>query len=123
MIYERSKINPCLTNNMAGVDNIKGRNFEIPACGGFQISGPARDLEEYFVVGKETEVYRDLEDLTMKIQYYLEHDDEREVIARAGYERAVKDHAYDKRFAAIFDEIVPGWRLAGSGGTSSLDDS
>lgn len=108
-IYSRSKINLCLSNNMTGVDNIKGRNFEAPACRGFLISGPARDLDEYFEIDKEVVIYRDLDDLVYKIQYYLEHEKERENIAKAAYERCMKEHTYDKRFRSIFDQVAPGW--------------
>lgn len=104
-IYGHSKINLCLNNNITGIENIKGRNFEVPACRGFLISGPARGLEEFFEIGKEVVVYRDLDDLTEKISYYRQHDDEREAIAQAGYERAIRDHTYERRFRKILAAI------------------
>lgn len=104
-IYGRSKINLCLNNNVTGIDNIKGRNFEIPACRGFLISGLAKGLDEFFEIGKEVVVYSDLDDLVKKILYYLQHDDERESIAQAGYERAVREHTYEQRFRKIFANI------------------
>lgn len=104
-IYGCSKINLCLNNNITRKDNIKGRNFEAPACRGFLISGPAEGLEEFFEVGKEVVVYGDLDDLSDKILYYLSHDEERERIAHAGYERAMRDHTYEKRFQEIFTHI------------------
>ena len=40
-----------------------------------------------------------------KIKYYLEHNEEREAIARAGYERTLREHTYEKRFNEIFKTI------------------
>jgi len=37
-----------------------------------------------------------------KIKYYLEHNEEREAIARASYERTLHNHTYEKRFNHIF---------------------
>lgn len=104
-IYGRSKINLCLNNNMTGIDNIKGRNFEVPACRGFLLSGPAYGLEEYFEIGKEVVVYQNADDLADKITYYLQHDKEREQIAQAGYECALRDHTYEKRFSDILSAL------------------
>ena len=105
-IYGRSKINLCLNNNITGVENIKGRNFEVPGCCGFLLSGPAQNLEEYFEIGKEVVVYEDPDDLAKKIRYYLKHEDDREAIAQAGYERVLRDHTYEKRFEQIFSIIT-----------------
>ena len=104
-IYGRSRINLCLNNNVTGIDNIKGRNFEIPACRGFVISGPARGLEEFFDIGEEIIVYHLPDDVTNKILYYLQHDDERKAIAQAGYNRAIREHTYQRRFRDIFAHI------------------
>ena len=40
-----------------------------------------------------------------KIKYYLEHNEERESIAQAGYERTIREHTYEKRFNNIFKRI------------------
>jgi len=41
----------------------------------------------------------------LKIRYYLEHDEEREKIAMAGYQRTLGEHTYEKRFEQIFKTI------------------
>ncbi|MFQ5681796.1 MAG: glycosyltransferase [Candidatus Binatia bacterium] len=107
-IYSRTKINLCINNNVTAVENIKGRNFEVPGCRGFLLSGPAQNLEEYFEIGKEVIVYNHRNDLAKKIDYYLQHDKERETIAQAGYERVLRDHTYEKRFEQIFSIIRQG---------------
>jgi spore maturation protein CgeB len=86
-------------------EQIKGRNFEIPGCKGFLITGDADNLHDYYKDGKEIVIYKNTKDLIEKIKYYLEHEYECEVIARAGYERTLRDHTYEKRFNEIFDFI------------------
>jgi spore maturation protein CgeB len=102
-IFNCSKINLNLSNaSRPGVEQIKGRDFEIPGCGGFLNTGYSENINEYFNVDKEIICYRDVDDLIDKIRYYLDHDDEREEIAKAGYFRVLDEHTYEKRFLDIF---------------------
>ncbi|HUX35675.1 MAG TPA: glycosyltransferase [Candidatus Paceibacterota bacterium] len=87
------------------LSQIKGRMFEIPACGGFLLTGYAKGLERYYEIGKEIVVYKDEKEIPELVKYYLEHEEERKKIARAGYERTIKDHTYEKRFLEIFKKI------------------
>lgn len=84
---------------------IKCRPFEIAACGGFCISGYADDFESYYKENEEMVFYRSTDDLIQKIRYYLDRPEEREKIARAGYERTFREHTAEKRFAAMFAAI------------------
>lgn len=83
-------------------EQIKGRHFEIPACGGFQLTNYVEFLEDFFLIGKEVAVYNALDDLVNKIRFYLDRESLRREIARAGYERVRKEHTYEKRFEEIF---------------------
>ena len=83
-------------------DQIKGRNFEVPGCGGFLLTGRAENLEAYYEIGREIVCFESTEELIEKARYYLAHEDERAAIARAGYERTMKEHTYAHRFAEIF---------------------
>lgn len=83
-------------------EQIKGRNFEVPGCGGFLLTGDADNLRDYYEDGKEIVIFRDINDLIAKIKYYLAHEDERIAIAKAGYERTLRDHTYEKRFNELF---------------------
>ncbi len=87
---------------------IKGRDFEVPACGGFLLTQENPELNEYFEPGKEIEVYRDTDDLLEKIEYYLAHDEERERVRKAGYERFLKEHTMLSRLEAIFSRVLSG---------------
>ena len=84
---------------------VKGRHFEINACGGFQLSYYVEGLERHYVIGEEIALYGSIEDMIDKIRYYLKHEDEREAIALRGYDRILRDHTAEKRFADLFNEI------------------
>lgn len=87
------------------LDQIKGRNFEVPGCGGFIMTGKADNLDEYYEIGKEVVCFENTEDLVEKAYYYLEHEAERSAIARAGYDRTMREHTYAHRFDDIFRRI------------------
>ena len=69
------------------------------------LTGRAENLDQYYTDGKEIVIFEDPDDLIMKIRYFLEHEDERVAIARAGYDRTIREHTYARRFQAIFREI------------------
>lgn len=84
---------------------IKGRIFEVPGNGGFLLTQYADRLEDFYELGKEVAVFEDQRELVEKIRYYLAHDTERETVRRAGYERTIRDHTFEKRFEVIFRTI------------------
>jgi len=84
---------------------IKSRNFEIPATGGFLLTGDADNLTDYYENGKEIVIFKNKQDLIEKCKYYMEHEEERNAIAKAGYERTIKDHTYEQRFREIFSAM------------------
>jgi spore maturation protein CgeB len=86
-------------------EQIKARNFEIPGCGGFVLTGRADNLERYYEISKEVVCFEELEDLVEKVRYYLSHEDERAAIAQAGYERTMREHTYVHRFNEIFQRM------------------
>ena len=106
-IFNTSRINLNLSNpwHYNTMSQIKGRHFEIPQCQGFQLSTPADNLEEYFVNNKEIVIANSIDELIDQCKYYLEHSNEREQIARAGYNRMMKNHQWHHRFEHIFNEI------------------
>ena len=84
---------------------IKGRNFEVPGCGGFLLTERVPHLERYFEAGRDVAVYDGEDDLVEQVGYWLEDEDRRAAVAEAGYRRVMAEHTYDHRFAAIFEAI------------------
>ena len=86
-------------------DDINYRTFETTGCGTFLLTNYTPGLEKLFDIGKEIVVYNDLEDLDNKVKYYLDNEDEREKIAKAGYERVKSEHTYLERSKKLIDII------------------
>lgn len=72
-------------------DTYTRRCFEISAAKTFMLSQYTDDLDSMFKQGVEAEYFRDKEEMLDKIRYYLNHNDKREKIAQAGYERLLRD--------------------------------
>ncbi|MCP3924079.1 MAG: glycosyltransferase [Desulfobacterales bacterium] len=92
-------------NDMKTVEQVKGRHFEINACGGFQLSYLVEGLEKMYSIGEEISIFVSPEDLIEKTKYYLKHENERESIAKRGYARSMIDHTMEDRFKHIFEQI------------------
>ena len=88
-------------------EQIKGRHFEIPACGTLQLSYYVDGLEKVFDLGDEVVIYQNPEELIDKVKYYLNDAEELQRITANGYRRVLKDHAYGQRFMQAFQSL--GW--------------
>jgi spore maturation protein CgeB len=77
------------------------RLYEATGVGTLLLTDAGRNLVDLFEPGDEVVVYRDEDDLVEKITYFLEHDDEREAIARAGHERTLSEHTYAHRMKEL----------------------
>jgi spore maturation protein CgeB len=87
------------------LEQIKGRNFEVPGCAGFLLTGQAENLSDYYEPGREVTTFASLDSLVEQIRYYLANDDERAAVAAAGYSRTMREHTYVHRFTNIFARI------------------
>jgi spore maturation protein CgeB len=83
-------------------DQIKGRNFEVPGCGGFLLTGRADNLEEYYRRDEEVACFDSTADLVEQIRFYLANEEQRNAVAVAGYQRTLEEHTYAHRFSDIF---------------------
>jgi spore maturation protein CgeB len=90
-LYQRSKIG-FNVHNRGDYTVGSYRLFELPANGVMQLSDGGPYLNEFFTTGSEVVGYRNADDLIDKLEYYLEHDEEREAIALGGYRRVLRDH-------------------------------
>ncbi len=96
--YNQTKIN--LSFAPKGII-VNLRTFEICMSGNFQLMQYTPYVEEYFEIDEEIVCWKNKKDLFEKIIYYKENNDEREKIAKKGYDRAIKDHTWSKRFEKI----------------------
>jgi len=104
-MFNRTKVNLNLNNAAdARFKQIKGRNFEVPGCGGFLLTGNSENLADYYVPGREIVIFEGNHDLSEKVKHYLSNDEERERIAEAGYKRTMREHTAAHRLDAIFSK-------------------
>lgn len=87
------------------VPGVNLKTFEIPACGGFQLSDYRPGLEKLFEIRKEIAVFRDAQELRSMVQYYVTRPAERHVIAQAGRARVMRNHTMVQRIKTICDKL------------------
>jgi len=110
-LYSRSRINlgfaGCADTDSQGqrVVQIRLRDFEVPMSGGFYLTEHQPDLAEFFDLGREIETYRDRDELLDKIRFYLRDDDARDRVRKAGRERCLRDHTWQRRFENAFAQM------------------
>jgi len=71
----------------------KGRMFEITLCGATLFSDDNSEVRRWFEPMVDFVPFSDEEDLVRKVEYYLEHDGEREKIAGNGHLKAKNMYA------------------------------
>ncbi len=105
-IYSHSKIVIDINWDVLPAEGLSNRPFEATGCGAMFMTDHVReDIKRAYVEGKEVVLFKDEHEMREKIEYYLEHGDEREKIARAGHQRTIKEHTYDHRVRQIMDTI------------------
>ena len=107
-IYNQTKISLdlSLASKGSGIFAVKGRDFEVTGCGSLLLTQDFEEIAEYFIPGEEIITYQDANDAYEKIKYYLANEDEREKIAKKGYERVLREHTWEKRFSYIFSHAL-----------------
>ena len=101
-IYNRARI----VIHVPIVDALNPRIFEAMGCGAMLLTGRVNNrVEELFVEGEHFVAYDNDDDAIRKIDHYLQHEDERARIARAGYERVQCHHTYVERLRPLLEKI------------------
>jgi hypothetical protein len=77
------------------------RLFEATGSGALLITENYENLPEIFEPGREVVTYESTDDLVEKIRHYLEHEDERIQIARAGQARTLSEHTFAQRMRVL----------------------
>jgi len=86
---------------------LKGRLFHAVGTGTLSLNEHCPEFDDMFEVGREiiTFEFGDVDDFSDKLAWYTSHDAERERVAKAGYERGLKQHTWLARIQQIFDHI------------------
>lgn len=104
LIYKCAKINLNIT--LRSIETgIPLRVMDIMGCGGFVLTNYQADIMEHFEPGVDLAYYEDYDDLVRKVDYYLEHEEERKQIAHNGYEKVKRFHRYENRIEEMIDFV------------------
>lgn len=103
-VFHESKINLNFT-----IPNIKSgiplRAWDVLGSGGFLMTNYQAEIPLYFEEGKDLVCFDGVDDLREKTDYYLNHEGERQRIARSGYEKVKAHHSYYNRLTQILDTV------------------
>lgn len=102
-IYAKAKI----SINIAMKEDANMRIWEILGAGGFLLTDRIPHIEELFKDGEHLVLYDNYDDAVDKARYYLKHDDERERIAKAGFEWVMKTGTIDHRVDQMLRSFDP----------------
>lgn len=84
---------------------MKLRMFEVPACRALLITQNHKGLEQFYVPGKEVEVFDTEEEMQDKVRFYLKNESSRKAIAEAGWARFMKEHTSRNRLGSLLDSL------------------
>jgi spore maturation protein CgeB len=92
-------------NDLQKRTQMKLRMFEVPACRALLITQNHKGLEQFFVPGKEVEVFDTEEEMQDKVRFYLKNESSRKAIAEAGWARFMKEHTSRNRLGNLLDSL------------------
>lgn len=105
LVFKNTKINLNMTLRSIH-SGIPLRAMDIMGCGGFLLTNYQEDFLEFFEPDVDFVYYSDNADLLRKVEYYTTHDEERQAIARNGYEKVKAAHTYGHRVKTILDNVM-----------------
>ena len=98
--YSRSCI--CLNIHNYNIDSFNPRTYEILASGSFLLTDERKEYDG-LVPGEDLAYYSSVENLPEKIEYYLQHDEEREKIAKCGMLKIIGKRTVSESIGQLFD--------------------
>lgn len=104
-VFRTSKINLNIT--LASIESgIPLRAIDIMGAGGFLLSNYQPELAEYFENGVDMVLFESKEDMLVKINYYLNHEDERREIAINGYNKVREFYDYKVKVNEMLSHVA-----------------
>lgn len=102
LVFMASKLNLNFTIRSIR-SGIPLRCLDIMGAGGALISNYQPELAEFFREGEEWIGFASLEELEDKAGYYLQHEQERQMIAIRGYQKVKRDFTYEQALKQMLD--------------------
>lgn len=104
LVFKSSKINLNMTLRSIHT-GIPLRAMDIMGCGGFLLTNYQEDFLEYFEPGIDYVYYSSQRELMELADYYMNHEEERQEIARNGYDKVKAGHTYQNRVEVILSQL------------------
>jgi len=82
------------------------RLFEATGVETLLVTDWKDNLADMFEPGKEVITYRSTDECIEAVRFYLDHEEERKCIARAGQQRTLGDHTYQQRMGELVDIVT-----------------
>ena len=102
LFFDESKINLNLTLRSIH-SGIPLRVLDCMACGGFVLTNRQPEIADVFCEGEEIVTFRSLQECMDKTAYYLQHEEERMRIAKAGQKKVQEVFSYARGFERLFE--------------------
>lgn len=100
--YAKINLNMTLRSIKTGIPL---RAMDILGARGFLLTNYQEDFLLHFEPDKDFVYYGSLEELEEKVQWYLEHDAQRQEIAQNGHKKVKENHSYTKGLERMFKYI------------------
>lgn len=104
-VLANSKICLNIHGGVAGDYAANMRLYEATGVGSCLITDWKKNLNELFEIDKEIVSFKTSDECVEKVKWLLDHPAERIQIAKAGQQRTLKDHTFEKR-AQQLDEVI-----------------
>jgi len=103
-IFNASQINLNISSTQLH-SSVNLRIFDVPLSGGFLLTDWRESLTELFDVKKELAVYRSMDELRDKLDYFQRNERERQLIINHSAERVRKEHLLTHRLQEMLVQM------------------
>ncbi len=89
-------------------EQIKARFFEVMWAGWFLLSYNLDGLDKYFIKNNEIVLYEwwNINDIIKKINYYLSHEEKRQMIAQNWFNKIKSNYTFEKTLTKIINTVI-----------------
>jgi len=102
----QSKITLNIHGGVAGDYAANMRLFEVTGVGSCLITDWKKNLNELFEIDYEIVAFKSAEECIEKVNWLIDHPEERKTIAQAGQRRVLKEHTLENRAKQLNDIII-----------------
>ena len=102
-VFHRSKVNLNITLRSIR-SGVSLRVIDVLGAGGFLITNYQEEIAQYFDDGIDLVIAHTPDEMIQKTAYYLDHEDERKVIAKNGQKKVFEQFSYTKLLPYILED-------------------